>query len=64
MSADRYVGAVEARLVYKIRSLELHSSLDRQPMKYKPCLTFRIRRYVLIATKSVHRLQIRLIVHN
>ena len=35
MSAGRYVGAGEASdcMVYKTRNLELHSSLDRQPMK-------------------------------
>jgi len=27
-------------------------------------MTFRVRRYVVIATKSVHRLQIRPVVHN
>ena len=32
--------------------------------EYKQSLTFRVRRYVVIATKLVHRLQILLIVHN
>jgi len=32
--------------------------------EYKHSLTFRVRRYVVIATKPVHRLQIRQIVHN
>ena len=32
--------------------------------EYNHSLTFRMRRYVVIATKSVHRLQIRQIVHN
>jgi len=33
-------------------------------MEYKHSLTFRVRRYVVIATKPVHRLHIRPIVHN
>jgi len=32
--------------------------------EYKHSLTFRVRRYVVIATKPVHRLQIRPILHN
>jgi len=32
--------------------------------EYKHSLIFRVRRYVVIATKLVHRLQIRPIVHN
>ena len=32
--------------------------------EYKHSLTFRVRRYVVIATKLVHQLQIRSIVHN
>jgi len=32
--------------------------------KYKHSLIFRVRRYVVIVTKPVHRLQIRPIVHN
>ena len=32
--------------------------------EYKHSLTFRVLRYVVIATKPVHRLQIRPIVHN
>ena len=32
--------------------------------EYKNSLTFRVRRYVVIATKPVHRLQIHPIVHN
>jgi len=32
--------------------------------EYKHSLTFRVQCYVVIATKPVHRLQIRLIVHN
>jgi len=32
--------------------------------EYKYSLAFRVRRYVVIATKPVHRLQIRPMVHN
>jgi len=32
--------------------------------RVKLSLTFRVRRYVVIATKPVHRLEIRQIVHN
>ena len=44
--------------------------LTRKPTKtrhmsvYKHWLTFRVRRYVVMASKPVHRLQIRRIVHN
>jgi len=35
-----------------------------QRVHYKNSLTFRVRRYVVIATKPVDRLQIRPVVHN
>ena len=37
---------------------------DEAYSKYKHLLTFRVRRYVAVATKPVHRLLIRPIVHN
>ena len=41
----------------------LMTTVTRQS-EYKNSLTFRVRRYVVIATKPVHRLQIRPIMHN
>ena len=41
-----------------------HVSSTRHMSEYKHSLTFRVRRCVVIATKSVHRLQIRPIVRN
>jgi len=40
------------------------STFNQPSSEYKHSLTFRVRRYVVIATKTVHRLQIRPIVHN
>jgi len=40
------------------------STLNQAPREYKHSLTFRVRRYVVVTTKPVHRLQIRPIVHN
>jgi len=39
-------------------------SSDQAYSEHKHSLTFRVRRYVVIATKPVHQLQIRQIVHN
>jgi len=41
-----------------------HKNQAQSEYKYKHLLTFRIQHYVVIATKSVHRLQICPIVHN
>jgi len=40
------------------------TSLNQAYSEYKHSLTFRVRRYVIIATKPVQRLQIRLTVYN
>ena len=37
---------------------------NQAEIEYKHSLAFRVRRYVVIATKPVHRLQIRPIMHN
>jgi len=37
---------------------------NKAQSEHKHSLTFRVRRYVVIATKPVHRLQIRATVHN
>ena len=42
---------------------KLQPGIERVQL-YKHSLTFRVRRYVVIATKPVHRLQIRPIVQN
>jgi len=47
-----------------LTSIILSLFINQAYSKYKHSLTFRIRRYVVIATKPVHRLQIRPIVHN
>jgi len=39
-------------------------NINQARSKYKHSLTFRVRRYVATATKPVHWLQIRPIVHN
>ena len=49
--------------MYAIMLLYNHNDNQAQS-EYKHSLTFRIRRYVVIATKPVHRLQINPIVHN
>ena len=42
----------------------VHSEPGRDRVAYKHSLTFRVRLYVVIATKPVQRLQIRPILHN
>jgi len=44
--------------------LYLINELNQAQSEYKHSLTFRIQRYVVRATKAVHRLQIRPIAHN
>jgi len=51
--------------VYDLLSLSMSTTiLTRHRTSTNHSLTFRVRRYVVIATKCVHRLQIRPIVHN
>jgi len=49
-------------LLYHVYDLMI---INNKPgIEYEHSLTFRVRRYVVIATKPVHRLQIRPVVHN
>jgi len=41
-----------------------HAKCNQVQSEYEHSLTFRVRRYVVVATKPVHLLQIRPIVHN
>jgi len=55
---DRRCIRLWTRLVTRI------AKYNQVQCEYKHLLTFRVRRYVVIATKPVHRLQIRTIVRN
>ena len=59
---NHYNGTV----LYVIPTSLVHISVkcNQALSEYKHSLTFRVRRYVVIATKPVHRLQIRATVHN
>jgi len=47
-----------------LRSYIMITHLNQAQSEYKHSLTFRVRRYVVRATKPIHRLQIRPILHN
>ena len=49
---------------YPSLSIRKHHILNQAYSEYKHSLTFRVRRYVVITTKPVHRLQLLPIVHN
>jgi len=64
-----YVGPVGIKQSIKDRHTKQQfrkfvAVLNQAQSEYKHSLTLRVRRYVVIATKPVHRLQISQIVHN
>jgi len=55
--------ALVSSVAIQKQKLNLRAQKQAQS-EYRHSLTFRIRRYIAVATKPVHRLQIRETVHN
>ena len=62
---NKYANVVKHNTINKSNGRGQKVTMDNQAQsEYKHSLTFCVRRYVVIATKPVHRLQIRPTVHS